>query len=143
MISGTETLARKLDMAVIYWDMEKPAADVTASPADSSARTRRNARAQHNTQLCGNASGNYRTQPPQSGYGLTTDGNTPYNSPHSSRHTQLERRAPPARVPPIVVATTDSRISRIIVADNGSTDDSLNYVRQTFPERVEVMALGA
>ena len=24
MISGTETLARKLDMAVIYWDMEKP-----------------------------------------------------------------------------------------------------------------------
>ena len=44
MISGTETLARKLDMAVIYWDMEKPAADVTASPADSSARTRRNAR---------------------------------------------------------------------------------------------------
>lgn len=44
---------------------------------------------------------------------------------------------------PQVVATTDSRISRIIVADNGSTDDSLNYVRQTFPERVEVMALGS
>ena len=40
MISGTETLARKLDMAVIYWDMENPAADATGSPADSSARTR-------------------------------------------------------------------------------------------------------
>ncbi len=134
MISGTETLARKLDMAVIYWDMEKPAADVTASPADSSARTRRNARAQHNTQLCGNASGNYRTQP--------------LNLAMDSQPMEIPRTTPLIAVVilnwngahllreylPLVVATTDSRISRIIVADNGSTDDSLNYVRQTFPK---------
>jgi len=41
---------------------------------------------------------------------------------------------------PKVVATTDASISRIIVADNGSTDGSLAYVADSFPEIVEVMS---
>lgn len=41
---------------------------------------------------------------------------------------------------PKVVATTDSRISRIIVADNGSDDRSLSYIRDTFGDKVEIMA---
>lgn len=41
---------------------------------------------------------------------------------------------------PKVVATTDASISRIIVADNGSTDGSLAYVADAFPEIVEVMS---
>lgn len=41
---------------------------------------------------------------------------------------------------PKVVATTDASISRIIVADNGSTDGSLAYVADAFPENVEVMS---
>ena len=41
---------------------------------------------------------------------------------------------------PQVVATTDSRISRIIVADNGSTDGSAEYVRTAFADSVELMA---
>ena len=35
---------------------------------------------------------------------------------------------------PKVVATTDASISRIIVADNGSTDGSLAYVAMRFPK---------
>lgn len=41
---------------------------------------------------------------------------------------------------PKVVATTDASIGRIIVADNGSTDGSLAYVADAFPENVEVMS---
>ena len=41
---------------------------------------------------------------------------------------------------PKVVATTGASISRIIVADNGSTDGSLAYVADAFPENVEVMS---
>ena len=40
---------------------------------------------------------------------------------------------------PAVVATTDSAISRIIVADNGSSDDSLDYVKSEFGGCVELM----
>lgn len=38
-----------------------------------------------------------------------------------------------------VVAATDSSISRIIVADNGSTDDSVGYVRANFGDSVSVL----
>lgn len=41
---------------------------------------------------------------------------------------------------PQVVATADSGISRIIVADNGSTDDSVEYIKNEFGGRVEVMS---
>lgn len=41
---------------------------------------------------------------------------------------------------PQVVRTTDAAISRVIVADNGSTDDSLAYVRSTFPDEVGIMS---
>lgn len=41
---------------------------------------------------------------------------------------------------PAVVATTDPAISRIIVADNGSTDDSVEYVKNEFGDRVEIMS---
>lgn len=41
---------------------------------------------------------------------------------------------------PQVVRTTDRAISRVIVADNGSTDDSLAYVRATFPDEVGIMS---
>ncbi len=41
---------------------------------------------------------------------------------------------------PQVVRTTDAAISRVIVADNGSTDDSLAYVRATFAEEVDIMS---
>ena len=40
---------------------------------------------------------------------------------------------------PQVVAATDSSISRIIVADNGSTDDSAGYVRANFGDSVSVL----
>ncbi|MCM1065969.1 MAG: glycosyltransferase family 2 protein [Muribaculaceae bacterium] len=40
---------------------------------------------------------------------------------------------------PKVVATSDPRISRIIVADNGSSDDSLDYVRSAFPDTVGII----
>lgn len=39
---------------------------------------------------------------------------------------------------PQVIATTDSKISQIIVADNGSTDGSVELLRSSFPE-VELM----
>ena len=43
---------------------------------------------------------------------------------------------------PKVVATTDLALSRIILADNGSTDGSVDYVRSAFtPEQVELMLL--
>lgn len=66
-------------------------------------------------------------------------------------------RAVPARVPvaviilnwngakllreylPAVLATTNSSIGRVIVADNGSTDDSLQVLRDEFPD-VEVLS---
>lgn len=41
---------------------------------------------------------------------------------------------------PRVAESTDPAISRLIVADNGSTDGSLDYVRSTFGEKVEIMA---
>lgn len=40
---------------------------------------------------------------------------------------------------PVVIKTTDPAIGRVIVADNGSTDDSLNILSNDFPE-VEVIA---
>lgn len=41
---------------------------------------------------------------------------------------------------PKVVATSDPSLSRIIVADNGSTDGSVDYVRSNFaPDQVELM----
>ncbi len=40
---------------------------------------------------------------------------------------------------PSVVATTNSEIADVIVADNGSTDGSLAYIRAEFPETVELM----
>ncbi|MDE6436678.1 MAG: glycosyltransferase, partial [Muribaculaceae bacterium] len=43
---------------------------------------------------------------------------------------------------PKVVASTDLALSRIILADNGSTDGSVDYVRSAFtPEQVELMLL--
>ena len=41
---------------------------------------------------------------------------------------------------PQVVRTTDRAISRVIVADNGSTDDSLAYVRATFSDEVGIIS---
>lgn len=41
---------------------------------------------------------------------------------------------------PAVVATTDAAISRIMVADNGSTDDSVEYIKNEFGSSVEVMS---
>ncbi len=41
---------------------------------------------------------------------------------------------------PKVVETTDRRISQIIVADNGSTDASLDYIRDTFGTEIAIMA---
>lgn len=41
---------------------------------------------------------------------------------------------------PAVIATTDAAISRIIVADNGSTDDSVEYIKNEFGDRVEIMS---
>ena len=41
---------------------------------------------------------------------------------------------------PDVVDTTDASLSRIIVADNGSTDDSLEYIKSEFGERVGLMS---
>ncbi|MDE6612202.1 MAG: glycosyltransferase family 2 protein [Muribaculaceae bacterium] len=41
---------------------------------------------------------------------------------------------------PKVAATTDRTISRIIVADNGSTDGSLDYIRSTFGKEVEIIS---
>ncbi len=42
---------------------------------------------------------------------------------------------------PEVLATTDEAVAQVIVADNGSTDDSLRVMADEFPG-VEVMALG-
>ena len=41
---------------------------------------------------------------------------------------------------PQVMATTDLSLSRVIVADNGSSDDSLEYVKATFGDKVDIMA---
>ena len=41
---------------------------------------------------------------------------------------------------PQVIAASDSAVSRIIVADNGSTDDSVAYLRSAFSNTVEIMA---
>lgn len=40
---------------------------------------------------------------------------------------------------PQVVATTDTSVSRIIVADNGSTDDSIDYIREAFGDSVAIL----
>lgn len=40
---------------------------------------------------------------------------------------------------PEVVRTTDPSLTRIIVADNGSTDESVQWLRQQYPEQVEVI----
>ncbi len=40
---------------------------------------------------------------------------------------------------PLVVANSNPSISRIVVADNGSEDASLEYIRTTFPE-IEILA---
>ena len=40
---------------------------------------------------------------------------------------------------PQVVAASDKTLSRIIVADNGSTDDSVAYLRSAFADTVEIM----
>lgn len=40
---------------------------------------------------------------------------------------------------PKVVATTDASLSRVIVADNGSTDASVAYVEAEYPEEVELI----
>lgn len=40
---------------------------------------------------------------------------------------------------PKVVATTDPQLSRIIVADNGSTDDSVEYLNSEWEGKVELM----
>ncbi len=40
---------------------------------------------------------------------------------------------------PKVVATTDPALCRIIVADNGSSDDSVDYLRKEWEGRVELM----
>ena len=42
---------------------------------------------------------------------------------------------------PQVLATTDSSIADVIVADNGSTDGSLELMRRQFPD-VEVIEFG-
>lgn len=41
---------------------------------------------------------------------------------------------------PQVLATTDSAISRVIVADNGSTDGSVGYLRATYGDTVGLIA---
>lgn len=83
----------------------------------------------------------------QSGFGLIKDGKYGNTSPIA-----IER--PPVAVIilnwngrklleeylPQVIAASDPAVSRIIVADNGSTDDSVDYLENNFGGAVEIMA---